>query len=198
MPTGYTHNVVDGKITEFSEFALRCARAFGALITMRDDSMDAKISDEFKPEPYYQEKLTEAKETILKLQTMLPEDIEKLCQKECEEEAALNEKYNKNKLLENERLEAMEKQVLAWVPPSANHVELKSFMLDQINISKNPQHLIEKSYKEVEKTNIKDWHNEKLERAQKDIEYYTAEWKKEVERANSRTLWVKQLRESLK
>src|SRR5687768_6886698 len=53
MPTGYTHPVVDGKITEFNDFALSCARAFGALITMRDDAMDAPIPEEFKPETNY-------------------------------------------------------------------------------------------------------------------------------------------------
>ena len=35
MPTGYTAAVCSGEITEIKDFALSCARAFGALITMR-------------------------------------------------------------------------------------------------------------------------------------------------------------------
>ena len=198
MPTGYTADIMDGKVTEFTQFALQCARAFGALITMRDDPYDAAIPDEFKPEPYYQNKLIEAKEAMLKLQTMLPEDREKQCQKEYEEKVASNEKHKSEQLLENKRLQDMEKQVLAWIPPSANHIEMKSFMLDQIKISKHDPAFIEKYYNEVEKPSPKDWYFKKLEQAQKDIGYYAAEWEKEVERAKSRTLWVKQLRESLK
>ena len=43
MATGYTYPVVEGKITEFSEFALGCARAFGAFMHMRDDNSDAPL-----------------------------------------------------------------------------------------------------------------------------------------------------------
>lgn len=40
MPTGYTADLME-KGMEFKPFVLQCARAFGALITMRDDSLDA-------------------------------------------------------------------------------------------------------------------------------------------------------------
>lgn len=35
MPTGYTDAIKDG--ISFNQFILSCARAFGALITMRDE-----------------------------------------------------------------------------------------------------------------------------------------------------------------
>jgi len=37
MPTGYTADLNDGKQVTFQEFTMKCARAFGALIEMRDD-----------------------------------------------------------------------------------------------------------------------------------------------------------------
>lgn len=37
MPTGYTASVQEGKVTEFRDFAMECARAFGALVMMRDE-----------------------------------------------------------------------------------------------------------------------------------------------------------------
>ena len=46
MPTGYTADIQDGKITTLREYALSCARAFGALIMMRDDPHDAPIADD--------------------------------------------------------------------------------------------------------------------------------------------------------
>jgi len=45
MPTGYTCQVQDGMITEFKEFALLCARNFGACITLRDEPLSPDIPE---------------------------------------------------------------------------------------------------------------------------------------------------------
>lgn len=45
MPTGYTAAIKYG-IT-FKEFALDCARNFGACISMRDEPRETPIPDEF-------------------------------------------------------------------------------------------------------------------------------------------------------
>jgi len=45
MPTGYTAEIYEGeKEVTFEKFALTCARAFGACITIRDEPMSASIS----------------------------------------------------------------------------------------------------------------------------------------------------------
>jgi hypothetical protein len=49
MPTGYTAAVADGTITEFPDFAMQCARAFGTLVLMRDEPQDAAIPEKFEP-----------------------------------------------------------------------------------------------------------------------------------------------------
>ena len=51
MPTGYTAKIADGQT--FEEFILSCARAFGALVEMRDEPADAPIPEEFKPSAYH-------------------------------------------------------------------------------------------------------------------------------------------------
>ena len=56
MPTGYTSKIGDDQ--SFKDFALRCARNFGANILMRDDPMDAEIK-KYEVEPYYMNRLTE-------------------------------------------------------------------------------------------------------------------------------------------
>jgi len=55
MASGYVHKMLDDK-QDFRTFAMSCARAFGALITMRDEPADAPIPDEFKPDPYHMER----------------------------------------------------------------------------------------------------------------------------------------------
>jgi len=64
MPTGYTAAVQDGTIKTLSEYAMSCARAFGATITMRDEPSDAVIPDEFTPSPYHKDAIVRAKEDI--------------------------------------------------------------------------------------------------------------------------------------
>jgi hypothetical protein len=61
--TGYVHHMVEKNQT-FPQFAMSCARAFGALIEMRDEGMDAKIPDEIKPEPYHKKAAAEARKEL--------------------------------------------------------------------------------------------------------------------------------------
>jgi len=78
MPTGYTAGVQDGKITEFSDFALNCARAFGALITMRDDPQDTPIPEKFEARTsYYDERLENAKDLMTEILTLTDDDCDK-------------------------------------------------------------------------------------------------------------------------
>lgn len=60
MPTGYTSGVAVGKVTDFREFALQCARAFGACISLSDESSDTPIPEEFKPDSANSEKVLSA------------------------------------------------------------------------------------------------------------------------------------------
>ena len=72
MPTGYTAAIKDG--ISFNEYALSCARAFGALIMMRDEPADAPIPDEFKPSDYHFKKIEEAKAELARLRAMSPDE----------------------------------------------------------------------------------------------------------------------------
>lgn len=86
MPTGYTHGVQDGTVTEFRDFALICARAFGATILMRDDPMDAPIPDEFQSSTYHLDRL---KELEIEQSAQLRESIDFDCSTRYETEPVL-------------------------------------------------------------------------------------------------------------
>jgi hypothetical protein len=45
MPSSHTSPVQKGEVTSFPDFALDCARAFGATIAMRDMASDAPLTD---------------------------------------------------------------------------------------------------------------------------------------------------------
>ena len=63
MPTGYTHDIPAG-IT-FRQFALNCARAFGANIAMRDDPADKPI-EVYEPSDYSAKAITKATNELRK------------------------------------------------------------------------------------------------------------------------------------
>ena len=48
----YVHDLIDDNL-DFPTFVLRCARSFGALAFMRDDSTTTEIPDEVPQSSYY-------------------------------------------------------------------------------------------------------------------------------------------------
>ena len=135
MPTGYTADVCDGKQTEFKDFAMTCARAFGALVMMRDEPGDAPIPEEFAPSTYNTEALVKAKARLAELRAMTPAQAEAAAATCYAEKLASAEKYDADNAAQDRRINAMMEKVQAWTPPTANHVEMKAFMLEQLRIS---------------------------------------------------------------
>ncbi len=69
MPTGYTAILME-KGQTFQEFIMGCARAFGALIEMRDSPNDAPIPDKFEPSDYHAKRIIELREKLAKFKLM--------------------------------------------------------------------------------------------------------------------------------
>jgi hypothetical protein len=195
MPTGYTANLYKGKDVSFPEFVMRCARTFGALVTMRDEPIDAPIPEEFKPSNYHIEQLEKARQRLAEVESW--DDAEA----EAEAEKAYREalRYRQDTLSRNaairQRYENMLARVKEWAPPTPDHRELKNFMIQQLESSIDfdckydpgePQRLSGPEYKAQQIAN-----------AQRDIDYHTKEHAKEVERAKQRTDWIRALRGSL-
>jgi hypothetical protein len=194
MPTGYTADVCDGKQTEFKDFAMTCARAFGALIVMRDDPMDAEIPQEFAPNTYSADRMAEAQAILERLRGLTPDQMEAEATAAYEAEVASHAKDEAEEAATDARLDAMIEKVKAWTPPTADHVEMKSFMLEQLRISKRGTY---RSPVPV-KLSGRDWLEAQMAKAERDVGYHAAEQAKENERAKSRTAWVNALRASLR
>ena len=197
MPTGYTHLVQTGEIKDFPTFAMQCARAFGALVLMRDDPPDAPIPDEFKPSDHNAVKLEKAKVRLLKLRDMTPEQInaEHRTKWDAAYEYATN--YEREKELQEERYRAMLAKVAEWNPPSPEHDGLKKFMREQLESSIDFD--CGGSYKPaLLPADPDEWWRGEVRKAQRDIDYHKKADKEERERTEGRNRWVRQLRESLK
>lgn len=198
MPTGYTKDI--GKGISFKKYAMTCARAFGALITMRDEPFDAEIPEEFKPSPYHLEQIENTNHQLDQIEAMTSAACNAAARKDYEEAVASHEKglTKRKQLLRN--YELMLAQARRWQPPSPQHQELKKFMIDQIEKSiefdcgNMDQYYLRN--KPVLQTG-EEWREARLASLRQDLEYHTEGYQKEVERCKERSEWIQQLRGSL-
>jgi len=196
MPTGYTSVIGEKNNVKFREYALRCARGFGALVEMRDESMEVKIPKKFTPHPYYKQELEKATKKLEEITTIDNHAIELRIEKEYDE--ALRNYVQS--LQETAKLVGkyvgMREESKKWQPPTKDHKGLKDFMVSQLESSIN--HDCDVSYREIpKKPTVTEYKAKVVDSAKHDVEYHQKEWDSEIKRANERTEWVKQLYASL-
>lgn len=199
MPTGYTADIEKG-IT-FQQFALNCAQAFGACISMRDDPIGTPIPDEFEPSTYNRDRLRECRERIAQIEAMTDEECAKEADKEYTDSVAYhNERIEAAQALRR-KYDAMLVAVRTWTPPTDEHNGLKEFMEKQIVESREFDCGTKYHRDAISKLWHKsgpEWRRIKLEELGKDVSRHEKEWQEEQARVAERNEWVRKLRESLK
>jgi len=196
MPTGYTSDVKDG--ISFNKFVLICARAFGALVTMRDEPSDAEIPEKFKGSTYNTKALREAEKDLGVLEKLTDADKKKGTQKAYDEEfGRVMDSMEESRELAF-KYQDMIANVKAWTPPTKDHTELKSFMLEQLKESLrfDCNTYTEKDLPKLQ--TAEQWFKKRRSELLHDITYHREEARKETERTDGRNAWVKALRDSLK
>lgn len=198
MPTSYTSFVADNENFTFPEFAMRCAREFGALVSMRGESLDTPVPERFEPDDSCRKEYEEAKAAYAAFIANPPTEEE--LSKEYDEYVTLNkEQYAKTIADQREkrnRYERMLTKVLEWKPPTPDHEGLRRFMIYQL------QESIEFDCTEYDLATPdregyiffhKDGASLKAE-----LERKARRWREELERTRKRNRWIKDLRDSLK
>lgn len=196
MPTGYTAKLCDGKKQTFAEFALTCARAFGALVTMRDEGLEVPIPKKFEPSPYHSEQIAKAHERLGIAERMSAAEAEKAARVEYEVALADYTKARQENDAKRGRLRAMRHEAEEWAPPTPDHAGLKKFMLEQLDTTIKFDCNDDYPTRPVLKTGEEKRRSE-VEKALADIAYHDAELAKERQRCAERTEWVRALRASL-
>lgn len=196
MPTGYTHDLYEGKDVTVSDFILGCARAFGALVTMRDDPKDAPIPDRFEPSDHHIRALAAAEAVLREMETISVEEMDRRSQADYAEALRRWRERRHQAQERRTRYEAMLREVRAWTPPTPDHEGLRAFMIEQLERSIE----FDCSMKYDDRPELLPpgaWQVQQIEKAQRDVEYHRREYEREVERNRERTEWVRALRESL-
>lgn len=197
MPTGYTAKLMEAG-QSFEEFVMRCARAMGALITMRDEPRDAPIPERFEPNPYYAEELKKAKELLARLEQMGEQAAAQFGQEKQQEALARQNKWLKRESGENRRLADMLTNVENWKPPTEDHRGFKKFMIEQLEKCFNDADFTEREVEKLSSQTPQSFYNSAIEEAAREVAYFIKEINEEFERVKGRNKWITDLRESLK
>ena len=196
MPTGYTSDLYEGKDIAFPDFVRKCARAFGALIEMRDDPMDATIPDKFEASSYHTEQLEKAEADVARIKAWDDTEADSQSQLAYDRAQREYEESLANKAAMRERYEAMLAQVKAWTPPTREHQGLKDFMVKQLEES--IEHDCSTDYLTVpERLTGAAYKEQQLHSARWNVSYHTEHGEYDKKQAEKRTNWVTALRQSL-
>lgn len=195
MPTGYTAKVEDGTVTELRDYMLICARAFGALISMRDDPMDAPIPEKLEPSTdYYDEQIAALTKEISRLSAMTADEALTASLAANDETRRLHREYEAADQLRLDRHLAMAEKVKAWEPPSPEHVEYKAFMLQQLEVSSRWLG----TKRELPPMPIgEQWRHERLADLAENLARAHKSRAEEIERTAGRQKWLDDLRGAL-
>lgn len=200
MPSGYTA-IFEEREPSFEEFVWKCARAMGAFIHMRDDSLDAPIrlpkENEFCS--YHEDSLKRSVSNLEKYSKMSLEQAQILMNKDYDKMVADAKESIAKKDILRKRYKNVLAKVNAWNPPTKDHDNFKKFMTDQITQSIDwdcdTSYWTEKLL--APRQTAKEWLSDMITQAQHDIEYHTKHLAEDKVRNKERSDWISALVESV-
>lgn len=192
MPSGYTEDIYNGKKVTFKDFALGCARAFGACVMQRDDPADVK--PKIMPEESYH---TEELKKLKKFKKPTKAQFESYVKKTI---ADYEKSIRKNNELKKRYSDILEK-ANNWQPPTKEHERLKAFMIQQLTDSSSFDcggiDYYEHELKVISAMTYKDYVKKKLAEHNRSIRYHEESEAKDLSNIKQRNKWIKDLYDSL-
>lgn len=212
MPTGYTQQIIDGKVKTPKEFLHLCLRNFGICICMRDESLNLQGDYTEYIKKYYQDTigyyskaLENVKKEYEKVSNLSDDDFYEMYVKRFTDDRNYYQKRADEEKEQNAKYQTFYDAIENW-DCSEEFNNIKKFALDQIDISKEPEdHYKDELSKEMftkeefisnEKSKYKedllehikwdiDYYQKKLDAAIKEMNYSLAfyeRFKKEIEK----------------
>lgn len=193
MPTGYTAMLTEQENVSFARFALQCARGFGACLLQRDDDFNDLPNPYQKVADYYSRTLKETKELLEHVRTLEGQALIDYVQAKDEQEYLSSLISFGSMVNENARYALMKREVMAWIPPTHEHKELKNFMLQQLEMStwKNLTAPVRQN------SDPETWKKKEIQRLEQEIAYYENQIQEEEARVAGRNKWIRDLYASL-
>jgi len=196
MPTAYTAILTRRDDVSLEEFAMRCARAFGAAIMLRDDPLETPIP-EFTVGDYYKQAVSAR---TAELQAFMALDLTgrvEFAKEQIQRQLQEIEDSKKGTLEENARYDSMAGKVMRWTPPTPGHDELKAFMLEQLEMSKESTNWTDQAITVLREADPEDWARGYQVNLNRQLAEAIRTLQKQQRRTDEGNEWVRKLRLSL-
>jgi len=165
---------------------------------MRDDAHNTPIPERFEPSTYHAEALKKAEARLAKIKATSLDAAALLAREEYNQRTSDQEKEIRERNALKNKYTSMLSKCKAWTPPTGDHAGLKGFMIEQIMASIDGDcDTRGRSAASAPLQSGEEWIEAKTAQALHGIVYHTKEDNSERARADSRSLWVKELRDSL-
>jgi hypothetical protein len=171
---------------------------------MRDDSLDSPYEPR-TPSEYHVNRLQTEKEELERMKSISDEELTQELELKYKEDL----KYYEEKLERSQKnlgkLNSMLESVKSWTPPTEDHVGLKEFMIDQLEITIRSEghlpyyldQLINTQRKIDEGIDPKAYREERIKEIEENIFDHEVEIQKDLERCEKANLWMEKFFESI-
>lgn len=202
MPTGYTEKICSGKEdVPVSDFIRTCARGMGALVLLRDNSLNAPIPDTLPVMNYHEKRIQELEKEHGEICSLSIEECNARADSDAIEQNRRRDEAWRESEARRSRYENMIAQIEEWVPPTKDHDGLKNFMLKQLIDSMQHDCMSleewETIYPEAALSDGGQWRDQKIASISMDLGYHRIKARDENKLNTERQLWWDQLRASL-
>ena len=188
MPTGYTQQIIDGKVKTPKEFLHLCLRNFGICVSMRDMSLDsqgdyAEYIKKFYQDSigYHDKALENAKAEYERVNNLSDDDFYEMYVKNFSDNREYYQKRTDEAKKQNSKFQSFYDVIKRW-DCSEEFDNIKSFALAQLNISKDVEdYYTEELSKEMLtkeefiSSGKSKYKEDLLEKAKWDIDYHQRE-----------------------
>ena len=130
MATGYTYQILNGKIKTFKEFALKCSEAF--IMEFRNGA------EKYTPRvvsSYHTDEMKAARARIAQLNQLTNNELKIIEVAKLEESIRYAKEQLAKKIANKKVLDKLLKESEAYKAPTHKHENLKNFMIEQLNMT---------------------------------------------------------------
>lgn len=207
MPTLYTEFIKDGTITNGADFLKLCTRNFGIASDLRDEPLSVPTPTHFEVNPYYKQQYEKAVRGYNEIQLRTYEEAKQDIIEAYKREAESYRRYYKRCVENNKKYLKIKEEILKWIPPTADHEEIKKFALDQIDYCIVSDRDLQSYKRSADMDNaglfwtdeeVQEYLDDKKQYEKDNVKSAYQRWQEAIKDAEMKNLWMKQFLDSLK
>lgn len=207
MSTLYTAFIEDGTITNGADFLKLCTRNFGIASDLRDEPLSVPTPTHFEVNPYYKQQYEKAVRGYNEIQLRTYEEAKQDIIEAYKREAESYRRYYKRCVENNKKYLKIKEEILKWIPPTADHEEIKKFALDQIDYCIVSDRDLQRYKRSADMDNaglfwtdeeVQEYLDDKKQYEKDNVKSAYQRWQEAIKDAEMKNLWMKQFLDSLK